>query len=163
MADEYGKKFELKLKEDFCKMGGSTIDRLYDPVGGFHGVSNICDFIGYKFPLIYYIECKTVKGNTFPIQRLHQYDKLLSKKGIKGAVVGAIIWFYEKDSVVFVPIETFEDLIRNGEKSFNLRKWQSNDEDYAYKAIEIPSVKKRVYMDSDYSFLHKYYEEEVEK
>lgn len=35
MPTNYGKAFETKLKEDFLKVSGSTVDRLYDPVGGF--------------------------------------------------------------------------------------------------------------------------------
>jgi len=30
MAQNYGKAFEAKLKEDFLKVDGATIDRLYD-------------------------------------------------------------------------------------------------------------------------------------
>lgn len=91
MANNYGKKFEHKFEEDFLKIPGSSLDRLYDPGFGLRGVSNICDFIGYIYPNIYYLECKSKKGNTFPLTNLTQYEKLLKKIKVRGAVVGVII------------------------------------------------------------------------
>ena len=44
MPQNHGKKFEEKFKNDFLKVENATIDRLYDPVGGFRGIKNICDF-----------------------------------------------------------------------------------------------------------------------
>ena len=161
MADELGKKLERKLKEDFLKMGGATIDRLYDPVSGFHGICNVCDFIGYKFPFICYMECKTTKGNTFPLSRLTQYDSLIKKKGIKGVIAGVVIWFYDNDKIVFVPIDTIEKLLSDGEKSVNIRKFLNSEEEYAYNILELPSVKKRTFFDTDYTALLKYYEENL--
>ena len=100
------KNFELKVKEDWLKLPNSTIERLYDPVGGYNGVRNISDFIAYAYPQIWFIECKTIKGNTFPFSNLSQYERLLGKKGIKGVRAGAIIWFYEKDyNITVVPSE----------------------------------------------------------
>ena len=42
-------------------------------------------------------------------------------------------------------------MIKDGKKSYNI-KWL-DDENNTYDAIEIPSIKKRVYMDSDYTVL----------
>lgn len=151
MPENYGKKFEIKLKEDFLKIPGSTIDRLYDPGFGMRGISNISDFIGYVFPNIFYLECKVHKGNTFPIANLTQYDKLLTKKDKKGVIVGAVIWFIEHDKVIFVPIKTFEKLKQDNKKSVNIKMLNDNQ----YQIIDIPSIKKRVFMDSDYSVLQK--------
>ena len=67
MPQNHGKKFEEKLKSDFLKIDGVSKDRLYDPVGGFKGIKNICDYIVYMYPNIFYIECKSHEGNTFPI------------------------------------------------------------------------------------------------
>jgi len=77
---------------------------------------------------------------------LKQYEKLLTKKDIKGVIAGAVIWFYEKDKVVFCSIKNIEQLKQNGNKSIHIEK----DKNFF---IEIPSVKKRVFMDSDYSVL----------
>lgn len=145
-----GKQFELKFKEDFIKtVSGSVIDRLYDQVSGYKSISNISDFVAYCFPLIFYLECKTHAGNTFPFQNLTQYDKLLSKVGIKGVRTGVILWMYNHDKVLYIPISTIKKMKEDGCKSFNIKMLN----DKLYNIIEIPSVKKRVYMDSDYSVL----------
>lgn len=150
MAQNYGKKFEVKFKEDFKKIPNSSIDRIYDTTNGFSGIKNICDFIAYVYPNIFYFECKSIKGNTFPLSNLKQYDKLLAKKGIKGVNSGVVIWFYEKDKVVYVPIETFEKIKKENKKSYNLKEMLNNKE---YRSIDIPSIKKRTFMDSDYTVL----------
>src|SRR5574344_2565653 len=93
-----GKQFEQKMKIDFLKtIENSTIDRLYDTVNGYKTISNISDFIGYSFPNIFYLECKSHYGNTFPLANLTQYDKLKAKVGIHGVRAGVIIWFIDHD------------------------------------------------------------------
>ena len=153
MPSNYGKAFEERLKEDWMKMDGATIDRLYDPVGGYVGVTNICDFIGYKFPFIVYVECKSVKGNTFPFSNFKQFNKLICKKGIKGVLAGVVVWFYEKDVVLWCPIEEAERMINDGEKSINCKKVIEGTYNNRYNIKIIPSKKKRVFMESDYSVL----------
>ena len=150
MAENKGKKFEIKFRTDFLKsVPNSTIDRLYDQVSGYKTISNISDFIGYSYPNIFYLECKSIKGNTFPLANLTQYDKLIVKVGIKGVRVGVVIWFYDKDIVMYVPVNTIKQLLNDGKKSVNCTKILEE----GYRAIIIPSEKKRTYMDSDYSVL----------
>ena len=92
MAINRGKQFEAKFKSDFINtVPNSTIDRLYDSTSGFKAVSNISDFIGYSYPSIMYLECKSHAGNTFPFSNLTQYDKLVRKIGIKGVRVGVVL------------------------------------------------------------------------
>lgn len=117
-------------------------------MSGFKHMSNISDLIFYKFPFICYGEIKSHKGNTFPLANLTQYEKLLAKKGIKGVRAGVILWFIDHDKVLWVPIETFEKLRKEDKKSVNVKM------DYEeYNIIEIPSQKRRVFLDSDYSIL----------
>lgn len=146
MADNYGKKFEQKFKEDFQKIPNSTIDRIYDTTNGYSHITNVSDFICYKYPNILYAEVKTTMGNTFPLSRLTQYDKLITKKDVFGAIAGVVIWYYEKEKVIFCSIQNVEQLKLKGNKSIHIEK----DKDYF---LEIPSVKKRVFMDSDYSII----------
>ena len=40
-----GKQFEQVIKDAFLKIPDVSIDRLYDPMAGYAGVKNICDFI----------------------------------------------------------------------------------------------------------------------
>ena len=149
MAQNLGNAFEKKFKEDFLKWKGCTIDRLYDTTSGFYGIKNICDFIGYKKPNIFYLECKSIRGNTFPLTNLKQYDKLLGKQGIEGAITGVILWFIDHDKVCFVPISDVKKAKEANKKSINVKMIG----DQEYNIIEIPSIKKRVFMDSDYSIL----------
>ena len=148
MATNYGKQFERKLKEDFLKLENSTIDRLYDTMNGYKTVSNICDFLAYRKPYLYYLEAKTIKGNTFPFTNLKQYDKLLPKVGIPGVRAGVVIWFIDHDKILYVPISTVKQMKKDGLKSVNIRTVLDN-----YNVYEIPSVKKRVFCEGDYSIL----------
>jgi len=115
-----GKKFETKFKEDFKKIPESIVDRLYDVTMGYKKISQVSDFICYHFPLIFYLECKTIKGKSFPFSNLRQYEKLLEKDGIKGVITGVIIWYYEQDIVGFVPISAIKKLKEEGKKSLNV-------------------------------------------
>ena len=159
MAANYGKKFEQKLKEDFLKLEGISIDRLKDQKTGYKTVSkNISDFIIYKFPFIFYCEAKSIEKNTFPISNLTQYEELCTKIGIKGVKAGAVIWFIKHKKVVYVPIEAFKQMKEiEGVKSVHAFK-----QDYGkYGIIEIPSVPKRLFLDTDYKYLFNLWEREL--
>jgi hypothetical protein len=149
MSTNYGKSFEQKFKNDFLKIPNSTIDRLYDTQNGYKSISQISDYIGYVFPNIFYLEIKSIHGNTFPLTNLTQYNKLVPKEGIKGVRVGVIIWFVDHDQVAYVPISTIKKMKKDGKKSVNVKMLTSDE----YNIIIIPSTKKRVFLDSDYSVL----------
>jgi hypothetical protein len=147
LAANYGKEFEIKFKEDFLKLKGSTVDRLYDTMNGYKSISQVSDFIGYVYPNIFYIECKSHRGASIPMGNITQYEKLKKKIGIPGVRAGVILWLVDKDLVMYVPMSTVKLLKENGEKSIGVRHL----DDYNIKVI--PSIKKRVFMDSDYSVL----------
>lgn len=150
MALNRGKQFENKFKTDFEKIPNATIDRLPDVMSGYKAISGISDFIGYCYPLHFYIECKSINGNTFPVSNFTQYKKMLCKVGIHGVRAGVVIWFVSHKKVIYVPCSTFTKLLKDGKKSFNIRTMLNNQE---YFHIEIPSTVKRVFLDSDYSVL----------
>ena len=148
MAQNKGKQFELKMREQWVKtVKDSVFYRLYDPGFGYTAVSNVGDFIGYKYPLIFIIDTKTKKGNTISFSDIRQYDKMLEYKDIKGVFTGVICFFYEKDKVVWIPIQTLYKLKQDDKKSFNIKMLDSNE----YPAFEIPGKKLRTFMDTDYS------------
>ena len=60
-----------------------------------------------------------------------------------------MLWFIDHDKVCYVPISTITQLKKDDKKSVNVKMLQ----DKSYNIIEIPSVKKRVFLDSDYSIL----------
>lgn len=149
MPINYGKKFEQKFKIDFLKtIPNSTVDRLYDPVGGFYGIKNICDFICYSFPNIFYIELKSHKGASVPFDNISQYEKLKQKIGIPGVRCGVIVWLYDKDVVLYVPCSTIQKMKKDGKKSVGLKSINEG-----YRIIKIPSTKKKLYMESNYGCL----------
>ena len=149
MALNRGKQWEQKVKEDFTKLPGSTIDRIYDVTTGHKSISNISDFIGFVKPCIYYIEAKSIHGNTFPIANLTQYEKLKYKVGIPGVRAGVFLWFIDHSAVCYVPISTITQLKLDGKKSVNIKMLSTNE----YNIKLVPSITKRVFPECDYSVL----------
>lgn len=151
MSVNYGKKFEERFKLDWKKsFPTGTITRLYDNTAGYLAISNICDFICYNYPNIFFIECKTHKGASLPLTNITQYEKLLSVADKPGVVAGVVLWLYEKDIVMFIPIQTLAKLKNNKIKSVGV--FTNKD---TYDIIIIPSKKLVRYMQCDYSVLQK--------
>ena len=150
MQSNRGKGFEDQFISDWSKLPNSLALRLPDQQSGYYGTSaNPCDFICYAYPNMYMIETKSHKGNTFPFSAFRQYDKLKKYAGIDGVKVGVVLWLYDHDWVGFIPIRTFIKLEEDGKKSFNVKYVESGE----YESYTLPSVKKRIYMETDYSFL----------
>lgn len=147
MAKNYGKEFEQKFKEDFLKIPDSTVNRLYDTMNGYKSIKQVADFIGYTFPNIFYLECKSHRGASIPMGNITQYENLKSKVGIKGVRSGVVLWLVDKDLVLYVPTSTITQMKQDGEKSIGVRHLDT------YNIKQLPSVKKRVFMDTDYSLL----------
>lgn len=147
MAINRGKQFEEKFKEDFKKLEDHSIDRLYDVMNGYKNIKQVADFIGYLYPNIFYLEIKSHAGASIPFVNITQYDNLKKKVGIKGVRSGVVLWLYDKDKIYYIPTSTITQMKNDGEKSVGLRHVDK------YRMIEIPSIKKRVFMDSDYSIL----------
>lgn len=149
-----GKKFEARFKQDWATyVPDSFCYRLYDVTSGYYGVRGISDFICYKEPYLYLIDCKSHDGNTVSFNDFSQYESMLGVKDIPGVVAGTMIWFCERDRVIWVPIQTWEKLKLEDKKSFNIKYV----EDSNYETLEIPSKKLRTFMESDYSTLIEYY------
>lgn len=160
MAVNRGKQFEQVIKTAFEKVDGVSIDRLHDQTNGFKGSQNICDFIVYKKPYEYYIECKSVHGNTLSIHsnpklgkdgKLHgfygditdtQWTGLLEKSPIEGVIAGIICWWIDKDVTKFIPIQALQWNRENGYKSL---RYNHNGTSF----IEIKGKKKRVFFEYD--------------
>ena len=155
MTVNRGKQFEAKFQQDRnVSFPGSFCLRVPDQQSGYYGTSrNICDFICFAEQTLFLIECKTIKGNTFPLANFTQYDKMASVKEYPHVKAGILIWYYEKDKVVFVPLDTYKKMLDAEEKSINVRYLVDKYPELGYNIVEIPSKKKRVFMDSDYTIL----------
>ena len=151
MAENRGKKFEAKFKEDWHRTLPDTfLYRLQDSMGGFSGIVNICDFIAYTNSKLFLIECKAHQGNTWPITNFRQYEDLLSANQFKGVYPGVLLWFVDHNKVVWIPITEIETMMNDGKKSVNIKMLKDN----LYNIYEIPSKQKRVYLDSDYNIFN---------
>lgn len=151
MAVNLGKKFEYKFKEDWAlNFPNSFIYRLVDQTNGrFHSV-NPCDFIAFENRKLFLIELKCHEGNTIPFSCLSQLDTLISYTGIEGLFPIIIVWFQSHDKVIYVKAKDLKQMREDGFKSINITK---QDQLEKYNIVEIPSIKKRTFLDSDYTIL----------
>ena len=143
MAVNRGKQFEQQIKESFLNCDEPiSIDRLPDPSAGYAGVKNICDFIVYSYPHEYYIECKSVHGNTLNFSNItdNQWNGLQEKSQIWGVVAGVIVWFIDRDLTAYVPIQELVRLKDEGCKSLNIKHITMETVEHTI----IPGKKKRV-------------------
>ena len=140
-----GKQFEQQVKLGFNAVENCSIDRLPDQMNGFAGGSNICDFIAYKHPNQFYLECKSCYGNTLNFNNITdtQWSGLLEKSSIEGVVAGVLIWFIDHDITLFMPITSLESMKQDGDKSVNV-KYYDIENYYVVKA-----TKKRIFFDYD--------------
>lgn len=151
MALNKGKIFEDKFKEDWKKCFRKTlVYRLVDQVSGFKTTSqNACDFLCFPGKKLFMIECKSHDGASIPFSAIPQYERLLEYKDFENVVPGIVIWFKEKDKIIWVDINTAEKIYNDGNKSIQLKMFT----DKTYDLKEIPSIKKRVYLEADYSYI----------
>lgn len=120
-----GKQFEQQIRQGFenCKYSDIiSIDRLPDPMGGYKGIGNICDFMVFDAPHLYYIECKCCYGKSFPVSHItqNQWQGLIEKSKIPFVIAGYIIWLIDYDFTFFVYASDLSAYIeRTGRKSIS--------------------------------------------
>ena len=150
MAVNRGKQFEAKVKEDILKLDPElALERFPDQVSGWKGSKNPSDFTLYWYPYYYYIECKTTNENTLPLSAITQYDALLERHGKRGVRAGIVLWWVQHDTIAYVPVATLQKLKQDNMKSVNIKMLNNEN----YRIIQIPAIKKRVFMDADFSVL----------
>lgn len=156
MSTNRGKDFENVIRECFNKVPNTNVERMADPVQGYLGVRNHCDFIVYHKPQEYHIECKSVHGNTFPFSNLtkNQWEGLLEVSKIDGIIAGVIVWWVDKDVTRFIPIHVLQCM-----RDIMLYKSVRYDTIDVGPIYDIKGKKKRVFFDYDMEEFFK----EVEK
>lgn len=153
MGNNRGKQFEQLIREAFEKVPEVSIDRIPDQTMRYKGANNICDFIVYKYPFEFYIECKSVHGNTLPFSNIkeNQWNGLLAKSKIPGVYAGVLCWWIDKDITKYIPIQLLD-----AEKRATDAKSIRYDYDYAYfdkqtfkssPPVIIQGKKKRVFFE----------------
>ena len=152
MSYNKGKQFEIHFREDFKKsFPKSFCFRLPDQMSGYLNSSNPCDFIGFTEKTLFLLELKSIKGNTLPFTNITQFGKLVGEynKKVDNEIIGVIAWFYDHDKVVFIDIKELLKMYKEGKKSVNIKYLDTKE----YNILEIPSIRKRTYMVSDYTVL----------
>lgn len=142
MTVNRGKEFEKVIQTQLEEKIDVSVIRLYDTMQGFVGICNPCDYIVYKYPLVYLIECKSKGSNTLNFKndiRASQWDGLLKHSKVTGVRAGIICWFSEQDVTRYFPIEYLERLRQEGAKSVNYKD-----------GMLIEGVKKRVFFKYDW-------------
>lgn len=137
MRHNYGKEFEQQVRNNLLKVPDIDVYRIPDQQSGYFGSRNISDFMVYKYPKHYYLECKTVWGNTLNFNRItqNQWQGLLQKSEVKGNVCGVICWYIERDVTLFLPIEFLDEMKKQGYKSIRY--------DTLLSPVYFPELKKR--------------------
>lgn len=143
-----GKDFEKQVKKAMMKNPDISFDRFPDPMAGYAGVRNICDFGVYYYPFQYYLECKAVSGNTLNFKSAiteDQWNGLYEKSKIPGVIAGVLIWFIDWDITTFISIQQLAKLKQMDCKSLNIRDIKDD------KVLHFPlsGIKKRVLFDYD--------------
>ena len=152
MTTNRGKDFEKVIREAFEEVPNVSVDRLHDQMNGFAGSVNICDFIVYKKPYIYYIECKSVHGNTLSFSNItrNQWQGLLEKSKIDGVLAGILCWWVDKDITKFIPIQFLQTAKEKGFVSIASdyeTKWILDG--YTNMPFDVVGKKKRVFFEYD--------------
>ena len=137
-----GKNFETIIGKAFEKYPFTSVDRIPDQTMHYKDRKNVADFIVYHHPTLYYIECKTVHGNTLPFSNITQFDALLKKTHIYGVEAGVMCWWVDKDVTRWFPITELEYLRIQGKKSIRF-------DDYVWGSKLIRGKKKRTYFEYD--------------
>ena len=111
---------------------------------------NPCDFLCFPGEnKLFMIECKEHKGASIPFTAIPQYERLLEYKDFPGVYPGVMLWLSEKDIVMWIGIKEMEKMVNDGKKSIGIKML----EDSSYNIMIIPSEKKRIYLESDYTSL----------
>ena len=125
---------------------GYSFDRIPDQVSGFFGSSNICDFICFKYPDMYYIECKATWSNRFDFSMISekQHEGLINKSRIQHVHGWVIVLFASYKRAFVIDINEIDRIKQLGRKSINIDKLLSGKLDISYSEIEtIPNFRKK--------------------
>jgi Holliday junction resolvase len=153
---DIGKQFEARWLTDWKRcFPRAFVFRLHDQMTGYKETSqNPCDFLAFEGRCVLMVECKAHKGASINFNDIRQYDKMLDFKGLYKTFPGVVVWFYEKDIVIWVSIEEMEKMVNDGEKSIGLRMIDKKKPyKKSYIIHELPSKKLRTFMETDYNYL----------
>lgn len=131
---EYFKVFE-DITRKSLEAEQAIVDRLPDQMSGNLGSVNPGDFLAYKYPNLYYIECKSCTQPVFDIKSHiseSQWLVLLRKARLEfpGVYVGYLLWFTESHKVFWISAKNMK-IIYGKQKSFSVADLESSLSLYA--------------------------------
>ena len=125
---ELGKAAEAKIKEWLDRPEeGYSFDRIPDQMNGFYQSCNICDFILFKSPYMYYIESKATYSDRFDFSMISDYQKenLLKKSNIDHVYGCILVLFARYQKAFILNIKHIKQLEMNNKHSLNIKKISS--------------------------------------
>lgn len=143
MAKNRGKDFEGYIEEALERMPRDIVgyQRLYDVFFGYKGISNPCDFIVFKYPNEFYLECKSTNLNTLNFHEIPQYERLIDVNVVNGRLCGVFIWYVKHKKTFWVSIEKLKELKENGAKSVHINDLLGKKDKNVY---ELEATYKRI-------------------
>lgn len=129
-----GKPFEDRVKGNFVTYG-VCYQRLHDQMSGRLGSKNPCDFIAYRIPNEYYIECKSCSADRFDMLHYiteYQWTELIKKDRFPGVRAGYLVWMSSYQRLFWVSAFAADIYYRSGEKHLDIL-------DFGRIGIEIPA------------------------
>lgn len=143
-----GKDFEKIIEKSLNEMPNVLCERLHDQVTGYLNVSrNPSDYIVYKYPYMYYLECKSIHGASIPLTNFKQQDlineRVKKSDGVRGVY---LVWFVDKQITFWIPSHVIEYSVGMGVKSLNYTSLMTTP---GVKII--PAEYKRIYGKYDFS------------
>ena len=158
-----GKSFEERFKKDWLRcFPGTLCYRLPDQQSGYAGggSSNPCDYFGFTGNELLMVECKAHKGASIPFNDIPQYERQLAYKDCYKTFPGVLVWFYEKDIIIWVSIKEMEKMVLDGEKSIGLRMInEKKPYKKAYNIMTVPAQKLRTFLEADLKYLVEHLED----
>lgn len=146
MNDGLGKQAENKIKQWLDRPeDGYSFDRIPDQMTGFYASCNICDFICFKSPYMFYIESKATWNDRFDFSMItdYQHKHMLEKSKIQNVYSLVIVLFATYQRAFIIPIEEIDRLEQSGKKSFNIQKINSWNFRF-YEIKTIPNNRKKL-------------------
>lgn len=141
MAKNSGKKFEQLIREQFEELSDVSVDRINDNVG-YAGAYNIADLIVFRKPFKYYIECKSIKGTSFPFSNINEkaLRDMMYQNIIPGVGSYYLIWFIDLDKTIAISSgEIYTQMHCYNKKSIGVKSFDDFD------FITVEGIKKRKY------------------
>lgn len=138
MSENLGKLWEDMVKE-WLISNNICHDRIPDQESGKKNSKNVCDFVAYVFPHIYYIECKESTADLFDMKHNiseYQWIHMLEKDRFRGVRAGYVIWMSKFNKAYWVSPFALNLYYTAGKKSISI-------DDLYNAGIELTLFKKR--------------------